>query len=76
MARISSAQIHARAISAAKALSLPVEDIWANHSATGWHVYRRFGAGSQALSECLTAREADQFLRGLEIGATLANRGA
>jgi hypothetical protein len=75
MSRISSARIHARAISAAKALALPVEEIWASHSGPGWSVFRQFGAGAQALAECLTAREADNFLKGLEIGATLVNGG-
>jgi hypothetical protein len=49
-------------------------DLWLERSETGYGVFRTFGAGAQALAECLTAAEADQFLRGLEVGAVLTRQ--
>jgi hypothetical protein len=49
-------------------------DLWLDRSETGYGIRRRWGAGAQALAECLTAAEADQFLRGLEVGAMMAGR--
>jgi hypothetical protein len=75
MARITTAQLDRHAERAAEALGLPVADLWLQHSATGWTVLKRFGAGAQPLGECMTGREAQQLLRGLEIGACMATTG-
>jgi hypothetical protein len=72
MSRINRSQLDTRASRAAAAIGLPLADLWLDRSKTGYSVRRRFGAGGQALAECLTASEADQFLRGLEAGAVLA----
>jgi hypothetical protein len=72
MPRLTRSQLDDRASRAAVAIGLPLEDLWLQRSETGYGVFRTFGAGAQALAECLTAAEADQFLRGLEVGAMLA----
>jgi phytoene/squalene synthetase len=71
MARITRSQLDRYAARAAEALGLAADQLWLQHSETGYVVQRRFGAGAQALGECLTGREAQQLLRGLEIGAQL-----
>jgi hypothetical protein len=73
MARISRTYLDSLVSQAATALSLEPEALWIQHSATGYSLLQRFGAGSQALGECLTARELQQLLRGITIGATLSN---
>ena len=74
MARITRSQLDTRASRAAAAIGLPLADLWLDRSETGYGIRRRFGAGCQALAECLTASEADQFLRGIEVGAALVGR--
>ena len=74
MSRLTRSQLDNRASRAAAALGLPLADLWLERSATGYSVRRRFGPGAQALAECLTATEADQFLRGLEVGAVLTRQ--
>ena len=74
MSRLTRSQLDNRACRAAEALGLPLEDIWLQRSETGYGVFRTFGAGAQALAECLTAAETDQFLRGLEVGAMLTRQ--
>ena len=39
------------------------------HQASGWSLMRRVGPGASAFGECLTARELQQLLIGLERGA-------
>lgn len=74
MSRITRAKIHSDAIWAAKALRLPVEAVWAQRSATGWHVFREAGPHGAAapIDECLTAGEAVALLKGLAAGGSLA----
>jgi hypothetical protein len=72
MPRLTRSQLDDRASRAAAAIGLPLADLWLDRSETGYGIRRRWGAGAQALAECLTAAEADQFLRGLEVGAMLA----
>jgi hypothetical protein len=72
MSRLTRSQLDDRASRAAAAIGLPLEDLWLDRSETGYGIRRRWGAGAQALAECLTAAEADQFLRGLKVGAMLA----
>lgn len=72
MSRLTRSQLDDRASLAAAAIGLPFEDLWLDRFETGYGIRRRWGAGAQALAECLTAAEADQFLRGLAIGAMLA----
>ena len=74
MSRITRSHLDNRASRAAAALGLPLADLWLDRSATGYGVRRRFGPGAQALAECLTAAEADQFLRVLEVGAVLTRQ--
>ena len=74
MSRLTRSQIDDRAGRAAAAIGLPLADLWLQRSETGYGVFRTFGAGAQALAECLTAAEADQFLRGLEVGAMLTHQ--
>ena len=69
MSRITRAALLLQARRACQVLSLEPEELWIQHSATGWHCYRSEGHGARALAECLTAREMDAFLRGLAIGA-------
>ena len=69
MSRITRASLLLQARSACQVLSLEPEELWLQHSATGWHCYRADGAGARPLAECLTAREMDVFLRGVIIGA-------
>ena len=69
MSRITRAALRLQARHACQVLSLEPEELWINHSATGWHCYRTEGHGARALAECLTAREMDAFLRGVIIGA-------
>jgi len=68
-ARITAASLHQRAAFACKVLGLEPEELWLQRSATGWHAYRRFGAGAQAVIECQTAAEMVAFLRGVTFGA-------
>lgn len=67
--RITPNSLHARAEFACKVLGLEPEEFWLQRSATGWHAYRRFGAGAQAVIECQTAAEMVAFLRGVTFGA-------
>ena len=71
MARITRATLDSYARRAAIDLGLPVEEIWIQNSETGYSVFRQFGAGAQALVECLNAKEAYYFLRGLSCGSQL-----
>jgi hypothetical protein len=71
MARISRTYLDSLVSQAAVALRLEPEALWIQHSATGYSLLQRFGAGSQPLGECMTARELQQLLRGITIGATL-----
>ena len=68
-ARLTPSRLHERAAFACKVLSLEPEEFWLQRSATGWHAYRRFGAGAQAVIECQTAAEMMAFLRGVSFGA-------
>ena len=74
MSRLTRSQLDDRASRAAAAIGLPLADLWLQRSETGYGVFRTFGAGAQALAECLTAAETDQFLRGLEVGAMLTRQ--
>jgi len=74
MSRLTRSQLDDRANRAAAALSLPLASLWLERSDTGYDVRRTFAAGAQALAECLTAAETDQFLRGLEVGAMLTRQ--
>jgi len=74
MSRLTRSHLDDRASRAAAALGLPLADLWLQRSQTGYGVFRTFGAGAQALAECLTATEADKFLRGLEVGAMLTRQ--
>ena len=69
MSRITRAALLLQARRACQVLSLEPEELWIQHSHTGWHCYRAEGHGARALAECLTAREMDASLRGLAIGA-------
>jgi hypothetical protein len=69
MARISRTYLDSLVSQAAVALRLEPEALWIQHSGTGYSLFQRFGAGGQALGECMTARELQQLLRGLTIGA-------
>ena len=74
MSRLTRSQLDDRASRAAAAIGLPLADLWLQRSETGYGIFRTFGAGAQALAECLTAAETDQFLRGLEVGAVLTRQ--
>ena len=74
MSRLTRSQLDNRCSRAAAALGLPMASLWLEHCATGYDIRRTFAAGAQALAECLTAAEADQFLRGLEVGAVLTRQ--
>lgn len=52
-------------------LKLDLDDLWVQRSATGWHCYRKEGAGARPLAECLTAKEMWAFLNGLQAGAVI-----
>ena len=67
--RITPNSLHQRAEFACKVLGLEPEEFWLQRSATGWHAYRRFGAGAQAVIECQTAAGMVAFLRGVTFGA-------
>ena len=69
MQRITRATLDDRLARAARALILEPEDFLLQRSASGYSVFRRFGRGWQPLRECLTARECEIFLVGLEVGA-------
>lgn len=71
MSRITRARLEDEARCACQILSLEPEELWVAHSATGWHCYRREGAGARPLAECLKASEMSAFLLGLAIGADL-----
>lgn len=74
MSRLTRSQLDNRTNRAAAAIGLPFSDLWLERSETGYAVRRTFGAGAQALAECLTAAEAHQFIRGLEVGAVLTRQ--
>jgi hypothetical protein len=69
--RITRATLDDRLARAARALILEPEDFLLQRSDSGYSVFRRFGRGWQALRECMTARECEIFLVGLEIGALI-----
>lgn len=69
MSRTTRSDLERQARHACQVLSLEPEELWIARSTTGWHCYRRDGAGNRALAECLKASEMDAFLRGLAIGA-------
>ena len=70
--RISTRQLQRAAERAAEAIGIPTADLWPELTAgIGWGVYRRFGNGRQVIADALTAREAFQLLKGIELGATL-----
>ena len=71
MRRINRATLDDRLARAARALILETDDFLLQKSSSGYSVFRRFGRGWQALRECLTARECETFLVGLEIGALI-----
>jgi hypothetical protein len=71
MQRITRATLDDRLARAARAFILEPEDLWLQRSESGYSVFRRFGRGWQALRECMTARECEIFLVGLEIGALI-----
>jgi len=71
MQRITRATLNDRLARAARALILEPEDFRLQRSDSGYSVFRRFGRGWQALRECLTARECEIFLVGLEVGALI-----
>ena len=71
MQRITRAALDYRLARAARALILEPEDFLLQRSDSGYSVFRRFGRGWQALRECLTARECEIFLVGLEMGALI-----
>jgi len=71
MQRITRATLDDRLARAARALILEPEDFLLQRSDSGYSVFRRFGRGWQALRECMTARECEIFLVGLEIGALI-----
>lgn len=74
MARISKLDIYRQTRVICHALGLPPEAIYAQRSATGWHVMREAGPHGAAapIGECLTAGEAVALLRGMEAAARLA----
>ena len=69
MSRITRAALLLQARRACQVLSLEPEELWLQHSATGWHCLKSEGHGARHLAECLSAREMDAFLRGVIIGA-------
>ena len=69
MQRITRATLDDRLARAARALVLEPEDFLLQRSDSGYSVFRRFGRGWQPLRECMTARDCEIFLVGLEIGA-------
>ena len=71
MQRITRATLDDRLARAARALVLEPEDFLLQRFDSGYSVFRRFGRGWQALRECMTARECEIFLVGLEIGALI-----
>jgi hypothetical protein len=71
MQRITRATLDDRLARAARALILEPEDLMLGRSDSGYSVYRRFGPGLQPLRECMTARDCEAFLVGLEIGALI-----
>jgi hypothetical protein len=71
MQRITRATLDDRLARAARALILEPEDFLLQRSDSGYSVFRRFGRGWQALRECMTARDCEAFLVGLEIGALI-----
>jgi hypothetical protein len=71
MQRITRAILDDRLARAARALILEPEDFLLQRSDSGYSVFRRFGRGWQALRECMTARDCETFLVGLEIGALI-----
>jgi hypothetical protein len=71
MQRITRATLDDRLARAARALILEPEDFLLQRSDFGYSVFRRFGRSWQALRECMTARDCEIFLVGLEIGALI-----
>jgi hypothetical protein len=69
VARITRQTLYVQTLLTCRALGLTCEAIWAQHSGTGWHVYREAGPHGAALplGECLTAREALCLLQGLAL---------
>jgi hypothetical protein len=76
MARITPRYLHAKAERISAGIYGPDQPglIHLQRSGTGWHVYRQVGAGAQALAECLTASECQQFLAGLSVGCILTRK--
>lgn len=76
MARITPNYLHAKAERTSIGIYGPDHPgrIYCQRSATGWHVYQQVGPGAQALSECLTGSECQQFLAGLAVGCILTRR--
>ena len=72
MTRITRATLDAYAKRASMDLDLPVDDVWVEHSTTGYAIRKRQGPGAHELDACLTAKEALTFLRGLSTGAQIA----
>ena len=72
MTKITRATLDAYAKQASIDLDLPIDDVWIEHSATGYAIRKRQGPGAHELDACLTAKEALTFLRGLSTGAQLA----
>lgn len=71
MQRINRAVLDDRLARAARAFILEPDDLLLQKSDSGYSVFRRFGRGWQPLRECMTARECEIFLVGLEIGALI-----
>lgn len=76
MARISLTYLHAKAERVSVGIYGPDAPgrLYLQRSATGWHVYQQVGPGGQALAECLTASECQQFLAGLSVGCILTRK--
>jgi hypothetical protein len=76
MARITPTYLHAKAERVSVGIYGPDSPgrIYCQRSATGWHVYQQFGAGAQALAECLTPGECQQFLAGLAVGCIITRK--
>lgn len=75
MARITRQTLYRETLQACRALGLPLQALWAEHSHAGWAILRQVGPGAQPLGECLTAREALCLLQGLALAPTLQQGG-
>ena len=73
MARFTPTYLHDKARRTSEVVLGPDRgaEIYCQRSDTGWHVYQQWGAGAQALQECMSPAECFQFLHGLAIGATI-----